>query len=112
VTHFNEQVFEAMTFSAAVTASTRKSFGFRDDPRADSASSAGGEAGDDHRSCRWRAVYAECRHRWNKSEIELFGSPLLEHAERYEMADEWITLMKAAMDIGRTGRFRRLLLHG
>jgi len=31
---------------------------------------------------------------WNKSEIELFGSPLLEHAERYEMADEWITLMK------------------
>jgi alkanesulfonate monooxygenase SsuD/methylene tetrahydromethanopterin reductase-like flavin-dependent oxidoreductase (luciferase family) len=31
---------------------------------------------------------------WNRSEIELFGSPLMEHDERYVMAGEWISLMK------------------
>jgi FMNH2-dependent dimethyl sulfone monooxygenase len=31
---------------------------------------------------------------WNRSEIELFGSPLMEHDQRYIMASEWISLMK------------------
>jgi alkanesulfonate monooxygenase SsuD/methylene tetrahydromethanopterin reductase-like flavin-dependent oxidoreductase (luciferase family) len=32
---------------------------------------------------------------WNKREIELFGSPILEHDLRYDVGDEWISLMKA-----------------
>lgn len=31
---------------------------------------------------------------WNKSEIELFGSPIMPHDERYRAAGEWITIMK------------------
>jgi alkanesulfonate monooxygenase SsuD/methylene tetrahydromethanopterin reductase-like flavin-dependent oxidoreductase (luciferase family) len=31
---------------------------------------------------------------WLQAEIEMFGQPLLPHEERYEAADEWITLMK------------------
>jgi alkanesulfonate monooxygenase SsuD/methylene tetrahydromethanopterin reductase-like flavin-dependent oxidoreductase (luciferase family) len=31
---------------------------------------------------------------WNRREIELFGSPLLEHGKRYEAAEEWISIMK------------------
>lgn len=31
---------------------------------------------------------------WNEKEIGMFGVPQLEHDERYEFADEWITLCK------------------
>jgi FMNH2-dependent dimethyl sulfone monooxygenase len=31
---------------------------------------------------------------WNKREIELFGSPMMEHDERYVAAAEWIDVMK------------------
>ena len=31
---------------------------------------------------------------WHQSEIEMFGSPLLEHDRRYRMAAEWLTIIK------------------
>ena len=31
---------------------------------------------------------------WNRRDVELFGSPLLDHDQRFVVADEWITLMK------------------
>ena len=31
---------------------------------------------------------------WSRRDVELFGSPLLEHDERFVVADEWLTLMK------------------
>jgi alkanesulfonate monooxygenase SsuD/methylene tetrahydromethanopterin reductase-like flavin-dependent oxidoreductase (luciferase family) len=31
---------------------------------------------------------------WNRPEIEMFGSPLMEHDDRYECAVEWLDVMK------------------
>jgi FMNH2-dependent dimethyl sulfone monooxygenase len=31
---------------------------------------------------------------WHKPEIEMFGAPLIEHDARYDMAAEWITIIK------------------
>lgn len=31
---------------------------------------------------------------WNKPEIDMFGAPMLPHAERYECAEEWIQIVK------------------
>lgn len=94
VTHFNEQVFEAMTFSAAVTASTRNPsvFATIHVPTLHPVLAAKQATTIDHVGGGRFTLNVVTG--WNKSEIELFGSPLLEHAERYEMADEWITLMK------------------
>jgi len=31
---------------------------------------------------------------WNKPEIDMFGNPLLEHDERFECAEEWLTIVR------------------
>ena len=31
---------------------------------------------------------------WNKPEIDMFGAPMLPHAERYDCSEEWITIVK------------------
>jgi dimethylsulfone monooxygenase len=31
---------------------------------------------------------------WHKPEIEMFGAPLLEHDTRYEMAEEWLAIIR------------------
>ncbi len=31
---------------------------------------------------------------WNRREIELFGSPMMDHNARYDAADEWVELVK------------------
>ena len=31
---------------------------------------------------------------WNKPEIEMFGSPMMEHNDRYECAAEWLHILK------------------
>jgi alkanesulfonate monooxygenase SsuD/methylene tetrahydromethanopterin reductase-like flavin-dependent oxidoreductase (luciferase family) len=94
VTNFNEKVFEAMTFSAAVTASTRNPsvFATIHVPTLHPVLAAKQVTTVDHIGGGRFTLNVVTG--WNKSEIELFGSPLLDHAQRYEMADEWITLMK------------------
>jgi FMNH2-dependent dimethyl sulfone monooxygenase len=94
VTNFNEKVFEAMTFSAAVTASTRNPsvFATIHVPTMHPVLAAKQITTIDHIGGGRFTLNVVTG--WNKGEIELFGSPLLDHAERYAMADEWITLMK------------------
>ena len=31
---------------------------------------------------------------WNQPEIDMFGTPMLHHAERYECAEEWVQIVK------------------
>ena len=31
---------------------------------------------------------------WNRPEIEMFGSPMMEHNDRYECAAEWLHIIK------------------
>lgn len=77
VTRHNGESFEAMTFCALVTAQTQNPSVF---------------ATIDHAGGGRFTLNVVCG--WNQPEIELFGSPLLEHSERYAMAEEWITLLK------------------
>jgi alkanesulfonate monooxygenase SsuD/methylene tetrahydromethanopterin reductase-like flavin-dependent oxidoreductase (luciferase family) len=44
---------------------------------------------------------------WNRPEIEMFGSPLMEHNDRYDCAVEWLDIMKQLVDAGRAVRLRR-----
>jgi alkanesulfonate monooxygenase SsuD/methylene tetrahydromethanopterin reductase-like flavin-dependent oxidoreductase (luciferase family) len=94
VTNFNEKVFEAMTFSAAVTSTTRNPsvFATIHVPTMHPVLAAKQITTIDHIGGGRFTLNVVTG--WNKSEIELFGLPLLDHAERYAMADEWITLMK------------------
>ena len=93
-TNFNETIFEAMTFSAAVTAMTRHSsvFATIHVPTMHPVLAAKQATTVDHVGGGRFALNVVTG--WNRREIELFGSPLLEHTERYEAADEWITVMK------------------
>jgi alkanesulfonate monooxygenase SsuD/methylene tetrahydromethanopterin reductase-like flavin-dependent oxidoreductase (luciferase family) len=49
---------------------------------------------------------------WNEDEFEMFGAALLEHAERYDYAQEWLDTVKRAWgdetDFDVDGRFIRL----
>lgn len=94
VTRFNEQVFEAMTFSASVTAITRAPsvFATIHVPTLHPVLAAKQATTIDHVGQGRFTLNVVTG--WNKAEIELFGSPLLDHAERYVMAEEWITLVK------------------
>ena len=43
---------------------------------------------------------------WNRPEIEMFGSPLMEHNDRYDCAVEWLRHHETAVDARRAVRFR------
>jgi FMNH2-dependent dimethyl sulfone monooxygenase len=49
---------------------------------------------------------------WNRPEIEMFGIPLREHDERYEMAVEWLEIVKRlwteGADFDYEGRFYKI----
>ncbi|MDR3450112.1 MAG: LLM class flavin-dependent oxidoreductase [Alphaproteobacteria bacterium] len=94
VTDFNENVFEAMTFSAAVTAQTchPSVFATIHVPTMHPVLAAKQATTIDHIGGGRFTLNVVTG--WNRREIELFGSPMLDHAERYLVADEWITLMK------------------
>ena len=47
---------------------------------------------------------------WNKPEIDMFGAQMLPHADRYACTEEWLAIVRAAVDRGRAVRFRRPLL--
>ena len=36
---------------------------------------------------------------WNKPEIEMFGSPLMEHSDRYACAAEWLHILKELLSL-------------
>jgi FMNH2-dependent dimethyl sulfone monooxygenase len=94
VTNFNENVFEAMTFSAAVTAQTRNPsvFATIHVPTMHPVMAAKQATTIDHIGGGRFTLNVVTG--WNRREIELFGSPMLDHAERYAMGEEWITLVK------------------
>jgi alkanesulfonate monooxygenase SsuD/methylene tetrahydromethanopterin reductase-like flavin-dependent oxidoreductase (luciferase family) len=94
VTNHNQHAFEAMTFSAAVTAQTRfpSVFATIHVPTMHPVLAAKQVTTIDHVGGGRFTLNVVTG--WNRREIELFGSPLLDHAQRYEVADEWITLMK------------------
>src|SRR3569833_139507 len=49
---------------------------------------------------------------WNKPEIDMFGSPMLDHAERYALAEEWLQIVKRLWteddEFDHEGRFYRI----
>lgn len=94
VTNFNEHVFEAMTFSAGVTAQTRypSIFATIHVPTMHPVLAAKQATTIDHIGGGRFTLNVVTG--WNRREIELFGSPMLGHDERYDVAEEWITLMK------------------
>ncbi|MDB5394404.1 MAG: alkanesulfonate monooxygenase [Rhodospirillales bacterium] len=94
VTDFNENAFEAMTFSAAVSAQTRHPsvFATIHVPTMHPVLAAKQATTIDHIGGGRFTLNVVTG--WNRREIELFGSPMLDHDQRYLMAEEWITLMK------------------
>ena len=94
VTRHNEESFEAMTFCALVTAQTRNPsvFATIHVPTMHPVLAAKQATTIDHAGGGRFTLNVVCG--WNRPEIELFGAPLLEHSERYVMAEEWITLLK------------------
>ena len=93
-TDFNGEVFEPFTFAAAVSAMTKHPsvFATAHVPSLHPVMAAKQSATIDHIS-RGRFTLNVVTG-WNRREIELFGSQLLEHDKRFAVADEWITLMK------------------
>ena len=93
-TDFNGEVFEPLTFAAAVSAQTRRPsvFATTHVPSLHPVMAAKQATTIDHISGGRFTLNVVTG--WNRREIELFGSPLLEHDQRFVVADEWITLMK------------------
>lgn len=93
-TDFNSKIFEAMTFSAAVTASTRHPsvFATIHVPTMHPVLAAKQATTIDHVGGGRFTLNVVTG--WNRREIELFGTALLDHEERYAAADEWIQVMK------------------
>ena len=93
-TNFNAEVFEAMTFSAAVTATARNPsvFATIHVPSMHPVLAAKQATTIDHVGGGRFTLNVVTG--WNRREIELFGAPLLDHDQRYVAAEEWITLMK------------------
>jgi alkanesulfonate monooxygenase SsuD/methylene tetrahydromethanopterin reductase-like flavin-dependent oxidoreductase (luciferase family) len=93
-TDFNGSSFESMTFAAGLSAVTRAPAvaATIHVPAMHPVLAAKQAATIDHiGSGRFTLNIVTGR---SKLEVELFGSPLLEHDTRFDLADEWITLMK------------------
>jgi len=94
VTDFNGASFEPLTFAAAMGAQTRSPavFATTHVPAIHPVMAAKQATTIDHISGGRFALNVVTG--WNRREIELFGSPLLEHDQRFVVADEWVSLMK------------------
>lgn len=94
VTDFNEDIFETLTFSAAVSAQTRypSVFSTVHVPLNHPVMAAKQATTIDHIGGGRFTLNVVTG--WNRRELELFGSPMLGHDERYAVAEEWISLMK------------------
>ena len=49
---------------------------------------------------------------WHTAEIEMFGAPLLPHDERYEVAREWLHIIRSMWTAGGALRLRGQVLQG
>jgi len=94
VTNFNGQGFECFTFAAAVSATTRYPAVFATShvPTIHPVMAAKQAMTVDHVSNGRFALNIVTG--WHKPEIEMFGAPLLEHDRRYDMAVEWLDIIK------------------
>jgi FMNH2-dependent dimethyl sulfone monooxygenase len=94
VTDFNGAGFECFTFAAAVAASTSHPAVFATAivPTVHPVLAAKQGTTVDHISNGRFALNLVTG--WHKSEIEIFGAPMLEHDARYDCAEEWLTVIK------------------
>lgn len=91
---FNEHGFEPYTWAAGVSAATENSCVLSTShvPTVHPIFAAKQGATIDHISGgRWALNVVTG---WHQQEIEMFGHGQLEHGERYEAADEWLTIIK------------------
>jgi FMNH2-dependent dimethyl sulfone monooxygenase len=93
-TDFSGESYETMTFAAGIGAHTDfpSIFSTMHVPAMHPVMAAKQATTIDHISGGRFTLNIVCG--WNKREIELFGAPIKEHDLRYEVGDEWITLMK------------------
>ncbi len=93
-TDFNGEQFEPLTFAAAVSAinATSSVFSTVQVPAVHPVLAAKQAATIDHVSGGRFSLNVVTG--GSRRDVELFGSPLLEHDERFVVAEEWITIMK------------------
>ena len=93
-TNFNGPGFECFSWAAGMSASTHYSgiFATSHVPTIHPVMAAKQAAAIDHISNGRFALNIVTG--WNRPEIEMFGSPLMEHDERYECAVEWLDVIK------------------
>jgi FMNH2-dependent dimethyl sulfone monooxygenase len=94
VTNFNGPGFECFTWAAGVGASTKYPgvFATSHVPTIHPVMAAKQSAAIDHITGGRFALNVVTG--WHRPEIEMFGAPLIEHDARYEMAAEWLTIIK------------------
>src|ERR1700754_3763981 len=94
VTNFNGQGFESFSWASAIGASTRYPgiFATSHVPTIHPVMAAKQATTIDHVTNGRFALNIVTG--WNKPEIEMFGSPLMEDNDRYECAVEWLDIMK------------------
>ena len=94
VTNFNGPGFECFSWASAIGASTHYSgiFATSHVPTIHPVMAAKQAATIDHVTGGRFALNIVTG--WNRPEIEMFGSPLMEHDDRYDCAAEWLHIMK------------------
>ena len=94
VTNFNGPGFECFSWAAAIGASTHYSgiFATSHVPTIHPVMAAKQAATIDHVTGGRFALNIVTG--WNRPEIEMFGSPLMEHNDRYDCAAEWLHILK------------------
>ena len=93
-THFNGADFECFSWASAIGASTNYSgiFATSHVPTIHPVMAAKQATTIDHVTNGRFALNIVTG--WNRPEIEMFGSPLMEHNDRYDCAIEWLDVMK------------------
>jgi dimethylsulfone monooxygenase len=93
-TNFNGEGFECFTWAAAMGALTKNSAVFSTShvPTMHPVMAAKQGTTIDHISGGRFTLNVVTG--WYRPEIEMFGAPLIEHDDRYDMAEEWITIIK------------------
>jgi FMNH2-dependent dimethyl sulfone monooxygenase len=94
VTNFNGPGFECFSWASAIGASTHYSgiFATSHVPTIHPVMAAKQAATIDHVTGGRFALNIVTG--WNRPEIEMFGSPLMEHNDRYDCAAEWLQILK------------------
>jgi alkanesulfonate monooxygenase SsuD/methylene tetrahydromethanopterin reductase-like flavin-dependent oxidoreductase (luciferase family) len=94
VTNFNGPGFECFSWASAIGASTHYSgiFATSHVPTIHPVMAAKQAATIDHVTGGRFALNIVTG--WNRPEIEMFGSPLMEHNDRYDCAAEWLHILK------------------